>query len=206
MKKTAVLIDAGFLRTKLPRSMRYKDRAARIERFANSCIDVAEEELYRIFYYDCPLYEGKGTHFPHPVAPGTPILPPSSITYSKRLLDELRKRPFFAVRCGEMSFDGWIAKESAIKEHLSSGRRLTAADFKPNLKQKGVDLRIGVDLTLMSKDKIVDRIVLVAGDSDMVPAMKLARREGIQIVLVSLGHGIKPLLREHADIYRAVAP
>lgn len=162
--------------------------------------------MYRVFYYDCPPYQGKGANFPHPVSPGTPIVPAASVQYSRKLLDELRKKEFFAVRCGEMSFDGWVAKESAIKEHLTTGRPLVAGDFKPNLKQKGVDLRIGVDITLMSKDRLVDRVVLVACDSDMVPAMKLARREGIQIVLVSLGHGIKPSLREHADMYRSVTP
>ena len=74
------------------------------------------------------------------------------------------------------------------------------------MRQKGVDLRIGVDIALMAKDGLVDRIVLVAGDSDLVPAMKLARREGVQVVLVSLGHGIKPILKEHADFYRPVMP
>jgi uncharacterized LabA/DUF88 family protein len=43
-------------------------------------------------------------------------------------------------------------------------------------------------------------IVLVTGDSDFVPAMKFARREGAQLVLVTLGHGVRDSLGEHADI------
>jgi len=33
-----------------------------------------------------------------------------------------------------------------------------------------------------------DRVILVTADSDFVPAMKFARREGVQVVLVTMGH------------------
>jgi uncharacterized LabA/DUF88 family protein len=56
----------------------------------------------------------------------------------------------------------------------------------------------------MAKDRLIDRIVVVSGDADIVPAMKVARREGVQVVLVSLNHSIKTSLREHADLYRIV--
>jgi uncharacterized LabA/DUF88 family protein len=42
--------------------------------------------------------------------------------------------------------------------------------------------------------------VLVAGDSDFVPAMKFARREGAQVFLVTLGHNVRPEMSEHADL------
>jgi uncharacterized LabA/DUF88 family protein len=51
---------------------------------------------------------------------------------------------------------------------------------------------------------LIDRIVVVSGDSDIVPAMKVARREGVQVVLTSLTHNVKASLREHADLYRNV--
>jgi uncharacterized LabA/DUF88 family protein len=56
----------------------------------------------------------------------------------------------------------------------------------------------------MAKDRLIDRIVVVSGDADIVPAMKLARREGVQVVLASLNHNVKASLREHADLYRNV--
>jgi uncharacterized LabA/DUF88 family protein len=46
----------------------------------------------------------------------------------------------------------------------------------------------------------VNVIVLVTGDSDFVPAMKFARREGAQIFLVSCGHALRPDMREHSDL------
>ena len=50
-----------------------------------------------------------------------------------------------------------------------------------------------------------DIIVLVAGDSDFVPAMKFARREGAQLFLVTLGHAVRPEMNEHADLNLQIA-
>ena len=51
----------------------------------------------------------------------------------------------------------------------------------------------------LSYKKLVDRIVLIAGDSDFVPAAKIARREGIDFVLNPLKQKIKDDLFEHID-------
>ena len=67
------------------------------------------------------------------------------------------------------------------------------------LKQKGVDMRIGVDIASLVLKKQVDTIVLVAGDSDFVPAAKLARREGIDFILDPLWQQINADLFEHID-------
>lgn len=46
---------------------------------------------------------------------------------------------------------------------------------------------------------MVDRIVLISGDSDFVPAAKLARREGIDFILDPLYNHIPADLSEHID-------
>lgn len=80
---------------------------------------------------------------------------------------------------------------------------LTELDFELNLRQKGVDMKIGIDIASLAYKKQVDQIVLIAGDSDFVPAAKLARREGIDIVLDPLGRSIKESLFEHIDGMRS---
>lgn len=40
----------------------------------------------------------------------------------------------------------------------------------------------GIDVATLSLKRIVDRIILISGDTDMILAMKLARREGVQVV------------------------
>ncbi|WP_446449578.1 NYN domain-containing protein [Tuanshanicoccus lijuaniae] len=60
-------------------------------------------------------------------------------------------------------------------------------------------MRIGLDIATLAFKQQVDKIVLIAGDSDFVPAAKLARREGVDFVLDSLGSKIKDNLSLHID-------
>ncbi len=76
---------------------------------------------------------------------------------------------------------------------------LTEKDLKLSLQQKGVDMRISLDIASMAYKQQVERIILIAGDSDFVPAAKLARREGIDFILDPLGHHIRDSLRLHID-------
>ena len=60
-------------------------------------------------------------------------------------------------------------------------------------------MRIGMDIAALALKKHAQIIVLVTGDSDFVPAMKFARREGAQLFLAPLGHRIKDAMYEHSD-------
>ena len=79
-------------------------------------------------------------------------------------------------------------------------RALTARDLIPNVKQKGVDLRIGLDIARLSLKEFIRVIVVVTGDSDLIPAFKFARREGMRVYLDHLGRNIRPGLRLHVDL------
>jgi uncharacterized LabA/DUF88 family protein len=65
--------------------------------------------------------------------------------------------------------------------------------------QKGVDIRIGLDIAWISLKRVVDLLVLVTGDSDFVPVMKFARKEGLKVYLEAMGHGVRRELKAHAD-------
>lgn len=65
-------------------------------------------------------------------------------------------------------------------------------------------MRIGLDIASLTFKKLVDQIILISGDSDFVPASKLARREGIDFILDPLGATIKPELYEHIDGLKSV--
>ena len=45
-------------------------------------------------------------------------------------------------------------------------------DLFPEIDQKGVDLKIGMDIACMAIRQTVDTIVMITGDSDLVPALK----------------------------------
>ncbi len=50
---------------------------------------------------------------------------------------------------------------------------LTEADYVYHAVQKGVDMKIGLDIASLAYKKLVSKIILIAGDSDFVPASKV---------------------------------
>lgn len=83
---------------------------------------------------------------------------------------------------------------------------LKDSDFVPHLRQKGVDMRIGLDIASITLKKQANTIVLVSDDSDFVPAAKLARREGVTFILDPLWQNVPPDLLEHIDGLRSGFP
>ena len=188
MKTVAVLIDGGHLRI-FARTARVRYEPDFIEKVAAACVS-SEENLFRAFYYDCPLFNG------------TRKLPVSGedqvFRGDNEWLNVLASKELFAIRLGTLKFRGYKPKKSKFL-----GRPLADADFKPDFEQKGVDMRIGLDIANFCVTKAVDRIVLITNDADCVPAMKYGRRAGLQVVLMSLpGQTTAPELLHHVDIKR----
>ena len=164
--------------------------------------------LYRCFFYDAPPYDRKGHR---PVSKQAIDYNKSAEAIFRRaLFNLLRRRPNFALRLGEVSLHRqWIIKEDAQKALLDKSRtvdELTDSDFDPGFQQKAVDMRIGLDIAAITLKKQADTIVLVTGDSDFVPAAKLARREGVRIILDPLWHHVAPDLHEHIDLLHCPFP
>ncbi len=78
-------------------------------------------------------------------------------------------------------------------------RGITPDQIRLGMRQKGVDMRIGLDISTLTLKKQVDTIILVTGDSDFVPAAKLARREGVEFILDPLWQQVNDDLHEHVD-------
>ena len=106
----------------------------------------------------------------------------------KQFFFDLGQTGFVALRRGELKARGWEFSDTYRQGLIAGGVPIapTATDVYPNFEQKGVDMRIGIDVATLSLKKIVDRIILFSGDTDMIPALKLARREGLQVFVVKL--------------------
>jgi uncharacterized LabA/DUF88 family protein len=158
--------------------------------------------LYRIFVYDCPPSEKQAYH---PLKSTTVDLRKTpSYKWSKDFHSALVSKRKVAIRMGELleSSIGYTLRPEAIKKLCRkdiSIDDLQESDFVLDMKQKGVDMRIGLDIASLANKRLVDRIILIAGDSDFVPAAKYARREGIDFILDPLWQTIKPSLNEHID-------
>ncbi|WP_295974658.1 NYN domain-containing protein [uncultured Xanthomonas sp.] len=203
-RRFAVLLDAGFVKRKLKSSGEVS--ANRIQQLVEA---IRKHEclqdclLHRVYYYDAaPL----GRSVEQPVTGEVIEYDKTPVFQSNvALVRDVAKLPHFALRQGECSHDGWMAKFKSLKsagnyDAESDTLKLKSSDLKPVIKQKGVDMRIGMDIAALTLKKHVEVIVLVTADSDFIPAMKFARREGAQLYLFSLGHGTKEDVVENADL------
>ena len=96
--------------------------------------------------------------------------------------------------------------QSGLQELIATLREIGEHDVTFGLRQKGVDMRIGLDISSMTLKRQVDTIILVTGDSDFVPAAKLARREGVEFLLDPLWQQVSDELSEHVDGVVSVFP
>lgn len=184
------MLDGGHVRV-YTKKAGYRYDPNYIEKIAHACV-LSNEEIYRVLYYDCAPYQGSAT------------LPISGKKYqfhgSDTWLHELAHKDYFAVRLGTIKFRGYIPKHSP----LGTGQPQDS-DFDPSFEQKGVDMRIGLDMAIFAGSRAVDVIALATNDTDCIPAMKHVRRSGLQVALVELAN-CKPCkeLLAHADFRRGI--
>ncbi|UIF88112.1 NYN domain-containing protein [Cupriavidus sp. UYPR2.512] len=165
-------------------------------------------ELYRIFFYDCPPLDKK---MHHPITGRAIDFSKSEeAIFRTALHTRLRAKRKLALRLGHLStHTSWTIRPDKITELLK--RKISIDDLKPedvrvDTKQKGVDMRIGIDVASLAFKKQVDQIVLIAGDADFVPAAKQARRERIDFILDPMWQAIPEGLQEHIDGLRSTCP
>lgn len=162
------------------------------------CSELTGLSLLRIYFYDAPPATSTAIN---PLN-GQSVNLGRTETHGQRtrFLDELELRPNIALRRGELSVHGWRVRKGALKEIARSRRLLCGDDLELHLEQKGVDLRIGLDIARLALRRLVEVLVVVTGDSDMVPAFKFARREGLRVLLDHLGGPVKRDLKAHVDV------
>lgn len=214
MIKTAILIDGAFYRKRAFTLLGDKSPSERATELYAYChrhiIDEKEgASLYRVFYYDCPP---SAKNIYHPLLKRTIDLSKTpDYTWAMDFFKELKHQRKFALRLGRLAEEqAYFNIKPSVMRKLIQGtlsiEQLTEADFSLSISQKGVDMRIGVDISSLAYKKQVERIILISGDSDFVPAAKQARREGIDFILDPMRAPIKEDLYEHIDGIRTKVP
>lgn len=201
----AILIDAGFIKRKL--GTRTAPMTAEVlDRFVEQVRTHAELSafrLHRVYYYDATPFLSK---VKKPLSGEMIDFGATDMAKrSDKLLKEAVRKPYFALRIGETAMRGWKVRPQAFDKKTGTVE-VSSDDLVPDITQKGVDMRIGLDIASLSLKKQAQIIVLVTGDSDFVPAMKFARKEGVQLFLAPLGHPIKDTMFDHADLVLDLLP
>ncbi|MFT2722894.1 NYN domain-containing protein [Helicobacter pylori] len=214
-KKVAILVDGDFFircyksHLKKQFSDKYEDLNPKklADNIHTHCLrhinKKNDEELYRIFFYDCKPLERK-VHYPYTQEA---LDLSKSSTYKERtaLHKHLISKPCLALRLGYLDEKNakWVIRDQKKEKKLFKGEiyitDFTNDDFIYHAKQKGVDIKIGLDIATLALKKLVQKIVLISGDSDFVPAAKLARVEGIIFTLDPMGNPVREDLEEHID-------
>lgn len=218
MKKAAILIDGGWFTKVLRRELSIPGKPRPTITADLVCKNAlqtlaSDEEAFRIFYYDAFPFDGTAQN---PVdGTITDFSKTGTYSYHTKLCDELGQMDLVALRRGVLKQRGWTLTEPYIQNAITH-RNATPPQAPPllgpgdvylHLEQKGVDMRIGIDVATLSIKKLVDRIILLSGDTDMIPAMKLCRREGVQVCVTQVGATrVSKELIEDADFLRKFTP
>lgn len=177
----------------MARSAKKLFNAKLVQHVAHAVVQSPDEQLFRALYYDCDPFVG------------TVQLPLSGslhhFSQTNSLLSDIEQLELFAVRRGVLKFRGWERKPQSLGK---ASNTVTDADFNPRWEQKGVDLRLGLDMVGLTETRIAPVIVVLTGDTDLVPALKLCRGRGLQVAGADLpGRPIGRELRAHLDFFRS---
>ncbi len=205
--KTAILVDGAFYRKRANYLWGQKTPLERSNELRDYCYRHLKDKyenryLYRVFYYDCPPI-GKNIH--NPITNRTLSLEKTAeYQWMNSFLKELKHNRKFALRMGRISENQihYSLKAEPTKLLLNGKKKIediTMTDLELNIEQKGVDMRIGIDISSLAFKQQINQIILISGDSDFVPAAKQARREGIDFILDPMRSKIKDDLYEHID-------
>ena len=158
MFRLAIFVDGAFLEKVAKKNgvrVDYEKLSSEILRRVNARTPAAPMELLRTYYYN---------GMPHQSNPPTEGEKELS-RKRRRFYDALERLSSFAVRLGVVKYRG--------RDYQG----------KPIYQQKQVDLLLGLDFALLSAKRSITHAAVVTGDSDMVPALEVAKREGIAVWL-----------------------
>ncbi len=192
--RVAVLIDGSFFIRRV--QFFYRKYFSHCQRLtAEQTVDVLQrlvtshltvdnngyQHLYRIFFYDALPLDIK-VHLPIKINNETnhrviDFAKTDENLYRKSIIQQLKKQRKVALRMGIVKHSKeWKLNTQTLKRLLKGDiefSELTNDDFIYDIRQKGVDIKLGVDIATLAFKKQVDKIVLIAGDSDFVPVVNI---------------------------------
>ncbi len=119
------------------------------------------KEILRTYYYNCLPYQGN---------------PPTDeerkrFANKQRFFTYLERLPRYTVRLGRLAYRG------------------TDEKGEKRFEQKGIDTLLSVDMVNLAATRQISGVILLAGDSDCLPAVRVAKEHG---VVVTLFHSQNP--------------
>ncbi|MBI2040627.1 MAG: NYN domain-containing protein [DPANN group archaeon] len=115
-----------------------------------------ERELVRAYYYNAPLPQQAD---------------PTSYQKQRQFFDNLQRIPYFELRLGRL--------EPREKLHICTN--CESASKIRTYKDKGVDLKMAIDMLSHAASKNFDTAIIVTGDGDFVEAVSAIKKFGLHV-------------------------
>ena len=201
--KVVFMIDGWFMRKRIYELKTFYYDGQNIRKYCLSHLRAKDgDTLYRIFYYDTEPLDKKGEN---PISKAPIDFNKTTVALDQyKLLDSIKRTPNFALRLGKTAWRGnnWILNQDKLKALLA--KKITVDDLSdsdviPWIEQKAVDMKMGLDIASIATKRLAEKLIIISGDADIVPALKLARQEGMMVGLDPLKNPISPELSEHVD-------
>ncbi len=204
MEKVALFIDWDNFRatlSSLQKRLRFKDfnfnDCGQLINLVNAFME-DDEKIYRIYFYTAPMI---------PLEEIDRLVSPKyrsafekwladpkkgkekylrKMELSQKFLKEIVRQNYVALRLGKLKFNG-----------LKTGGY-------PDMVQKEVDMLLGLDISHVSYLRLAQKIMLFSKDTDIVPAMKTARINGLEVILPKFSEDgeLSEKLIKHCDVVR----
>ena len=162
MYRLAIFIDGGYVDA-LTRELGIRIDYAKFVKEINLAVSTKTSnalDLLRTYYYDCLPYQSD--------APTDDEA--RRFSGKRKFFSALSQIERFQVRQGRLAHRGFDQNN------------------RPIFQQKRTDLLLGLDFALLSSKSRITHAALIAGDSDFLPAVEVAKQEGIEVWLF---HGSK---------------
>ncbi len=192
MDRAAVFIDGGYWQ----KILKNRFASPKIDLVALSDALCGSQERLRTYFYDCLPFQGD-----------SPSDEEKELYRKKQsYLHALGSLSRFEVRYGRLARRTINFKE--VERLNGSTFLLSCSDADPaydpknvvvKFEQKGVDTLVGIDVTGLSVRRSIGTVVLLAGDSDFIPSMRVAKDEGMLLRLVYHDSAIHRDLLQLAD-------
>ncbi len=168
MDKTAVFVDGGYIAMLTKFAFPSHEGIPRRLNFELLCKNICDErtvELLRGYYYHCPPFQ------------------------SQYPTEEEKRR--------KQNYDKFIHGLKQLKRfQVREGRLSKVYDEtkKPIYIQKGVDVLLAIDMIKLILKGAIQRIIIIACDSDFVPVVRAIREEGTIVELYHFTEGTENFL------------
>jgi len=120
-----------------------------------STVMASGKEIFRTYYYNCLPYQSN---------------PPTEeekqrFSNKQKFFIHLERLPRYTVRLGRLAYRGYDNRG------------------EKKFEQKGIDTLLCVDMVNLAATHQISSVILLAGDSDSLPGIKIVKEHGVDVIL-----------------------